>query len=139
MTANNNQDMTEPVKLGAGILFELRAQNVQLIDLRGVKNEADYFLIATCESEAQMQAILNEFIKEFKARKLHYVGVEYKEGVRWAIFDAGLDLMVHLFEEEKRNEISFERLYADGKIMNLDEQDFVGDAVKKSGDDNELI
>ena len=139
MTANNNQDMTETVKLGAGILFELRAQNVQLIDLRGVKNEADYFLIATCESEAQMQAILNELTKEFKARKLHFVGVEYKEGVRWAIFDAGLDLMVHLFEEEKRNEISFERLYADGKITDLDEQDFVGNAVKKSGDDNELV
>ncbi len=131
--------MTETVKLGAGILFELRAQNVQLIDLRGVKNEADYFLIATCESEAQMQAILNELTKEFKARKLHFIGVEYKEGVRWAIFDAGLDLMVHLFEEEKRNEISFERLYADGKITDLDEQDFVGNAVKKSGDDNELV
>ena len=139
MTATKNQDLSEAVKLGAEILFELRAQNVQLIDLRGIKNEADYFLIATCESEAQMQAILNELTKEFKARKLHLVGVEYKEGVRWAIFDAGLDLMVHLFEEEKRNEISFERLYADGKITDLDEQDFVGNAVKKSGDDNELV
>ena len=133
------QELPQSVQIGAGILFELRAQNVQLMDLRGVKDVTDYFLVATCESEAQMQAILNELTKEFKARKLHYVGVEYKEGVRWAIFDAGLDLMVHLFEEEKRNEISFERLYADGKIMNLDEQDFVGDAVKKSGDDNELI
>ena len=139
MTATKNQDLSETVKLGAEILFELRAQNVQLIDLRGVKNEADYFLIATCESEAQMQAILNELTKEFKARKLHFIGGEYKEGVRWAIFDAGLDLMVHLFEEEKRNDISFERLYADGKITNLDEQDFVRETVKKSGDDNELI
>ena len=69
----------------------------------------------------------------------HYVGVEYKEGVRWAIFDAGLDLMVHLFEEEKRNEISFDRLYADGKLMNLDEHDFIREDAKKSGDDNELI
>ena len=139
MTATKNQDLSEAVKLGAEILFELRAQNVQLIDLRGIKNEADYFLIATCESEAQMQAILNELTKEFKARKLHLVGVEYKEGVRWAIFDAGLDLMVHLFEEEKRSEISFERLYADGKIMDLNEQDFISENVKKSGDDNELI
>ena len=138
MTANNNQDMTETVKLGAGILFELRAQNVQLIDLRGVKNEADYFLIATCESEAQMQAILNELTKEFKARKLHFIGVEYKEGVRWAVFDAGLDLMVHLFEEEKRNEISLDRLYADGKIVELDENDFVKTTDKKA-DDNELV
>ena len=86
-----------------------------------------------------MQAILNELTKEFKARKLHFVGVEYKEGVRWAIFDAGLERLVHLFEEEKRSEISFERLYADGKISNLDEQDFVRENEKKSGDDNELI
>jgi ribosome-associated protein len=47
--------------------------------------------------------------------------------------------MVHLFEEEKRNEISFDRLYADGKLMNLDEHDFIREDAKKSGDDNELI
>ena len=139
MTATNNQDFSETVKLGAGILFELRAQNVQLIDLRGVKNEADYFLIATCESEAQMQAILNELRKEFKANKLTSVGVEYKEGVRWAVFDAGLDLMVHLFEEEKRNEISLDRLYADGKIVELDEADFVKKTSKKKSSEDELV
>ena len=133
------KDLPESVNIGASILFELRAQDVQLIDLRGIKDVTDFFLVATCESEAQMQAILNELTKEFKARKLHYVGVEYKEGVRWAIFDAGLDLMVHLFEEEKRNEISFDRLYADGKLMNLDEHDFIREDAKKSGDDNELI
>ena len=108
----NNQELPQSVQIGASILFELRAQNVQLIDLRGIKDVTDYFLVATCESEAQMQAILNELRKEFKANKLPSVGVEYKEGVRWAVFDAGLDLMVHLFEEEKRNEISLDRLYA---------------------------
>lgn len=133
------QNLPEAIQLGASILFELRAQNVQLIDLRGIKDVTDYFLVATCESEAQMQAILNEFHKEFKARKLPTIGVEYKEGVRWAIFDAGLDLMVHLFEEEKREEISLDRLYADGKIVELDENDFVKTTSKKSGDDNELV
>ena len=64
--------------------------------------------------------------------------MEYKEGVRWAVFDAGLDLMVHLFEEEKRGEISLDRLYADGKIVELDENDFVKTTDKKA-DDNELV
>ena len=63
----NKQDLPESVTIGASILFELRAQNVQLIDLRGIKDVTDFFLVATCESEAQMQAILNELRKEFKA------------------------------------------------------------------------
>ncbi len=133
------QDLPESVTIGASILFELRAQNVQLIDLRGIKDVTDFFLVATCESEAQMQAILNELRKEFKANKLPSVGVEYKEGVRWAVFDAGLDLMVHLFEEEKRNEISLDRLYADGKIVELDEADFVKKTSKKKSSEDELV
>ena len=132
-------DLPESVNIGASILFELRAQNVQLIDLRGIKDVTDFFLVATCESEAQMQAILNELRKEFKANKLPSVGVEYKEGVRWAVFDAGLDLMVHLFEEEKRNEISLDRLYADGKIETLDENDFVKKTTKKKSSEDELV
>ena len=133
------KDLPESVNIGASILFELRAQNVQLIDLRGIKDVTDFVLVATCESEAQMQAILNELRKEFKANKLPSVGVEYKEGVRWAVFDAGLDLMVHLFEEEKRNEISLDRLYADGKIENLDENDFVKKTSKKKSSEDELV
>lgn len=133
------QDLPKSVQIGAGILFELRAQNVQLIDLRGIKDVTDFFLVATCESEAQMQAILNELRKEFKAEKLPAVGVEYKEGVRWAVFDAGLDLMVHLFEEEKRAEISLDRLYADGKIETLDENDFVKKSSTKKSSEDELV
>ena len=133
------QELPQSVQIGASILFELRAQNVQLMDLRGIKDVTDYFLVATCESEAQMQAILNELRKEFKANKLTSVGVEYKEGVRWAVFDAGLDLMVHLFEEEKRNEISLDRLYADGKIETLDENDFVKKTTKKKSSEDELV
>lgn len=135
----NKQELPEAIQLGASILFELRAQNVQLIDLRGIKDVTDFFLIATCESEAQMQAILNEFRKEFKANKLTSVGVEYKEGVRWAVFDAGLDLMVHLFEEEKRAEISLDRLYSDGVVSTLDEKDFVKKSTTKKNEDNELV
>ena len=133
------KDLPESVNIGASILFELRAQDVQLIDLRGIKDVTDFFLVATCESEAQMQAILNELRKEFKAANIPSVGVEYKEGVRWAVFDAGLDLMVHLFEEEKRNEISLDRLYADGTVEILDENDFVKKTSKKKSSEDELV
>ncbi len=118
------QELPQSVRLAATILFQLRAEKVELMDLRGIKDAADFFLIATCESEAQMQAILNELTKEFKVQKINTLGVEYKSGVRWAVFDAGLDLMVHLFEETKREEVSFARLYSDAQAVELSEKDF---------------
>ena len=134
-------ELPEEVKLATQILFDLRAQNVQSIDLRGIKDVTDFFLVATCESEAQMQAILNELNKEFKANKFNRKGVEYKEGVRWAIFDAGLDLMVHLFEEEKREEISLDKLYSDGIVSVLEEKNFVKKTTtkKRKAEEDDLI
>ena len=139
MNEINKEELPEAVSLAASILFQLRAETVELMDLRGIKDVTDFFLVATCESEAQMQAILNELTKEFKTRKLSSLGVEYKSGVRWAIFDAGLDLMVHLFEETKREEISLERLYSDGVITMLNENDFVSSASSTMADSDELI
>lgn len=132
------KSLPESVKLAASILFDLRAENVELMDLRGIKDVTDYFLVASCESEAQMQAILNELQKEFKNAKLTRLGVEYKSGVRWAIFDGGLDLMVHLFEETKREEIDLNRLYSDGETTVLNEADFVRES-KKTVESDELI
>lgn len=128
-----------PVRASASVLFALRAANVELMDLRGVKDVTDYFLVATCESEAQMQAILAELEKEFKAAGLQSLGVEYRSGVRWAIFDAGLDLMVHLFEETKREEIQLSRLYADAKTEVLNAADFEGETKQGVADGAELV
>lgn len=128
------------VEIGASTLFQLRAENIQLLDLKHINNAADYFLMATCTSEAQMQAILNELRKEFKNQKIKTKGVEYKSGVQWAVFDVGFELMVHLFEESKRAEIELERLYNDSPIHNLVESDFVKtDEIKTKGSEDEFI
>ena len=131
---------TESVSNAAKILFELRAQKLQLIDLRGISETADFMIIATCESEAQMQAILTELSKTFKHQGLPQ-RTEYKPGInmRWAVFDAGFDLMVQLFEESKRKELAFDKLYSDAKVTDLDEKNFVKKATKKAKADDELI
>lgn len=137
--APKKEVLPECVQFSAEILFALRAQKVQLIDLRGVNDVADFFLVATCESEAQMQTILNELSKEYKARGLATNGFEYKEGVEWAVFDAGLDLMVHLFEQKKREEIGLDILYRDGHVTDLDEKDFVKETASAKADENAFI
>ena len=138
--APKKETYAEAVKTAAEILFQLRAQNLQLLDLRGISETSDYMIIATCESEAQMQAILDELSKEFKHQGMLH-RTEYKPGInmRWAAFDAGYDLMIQLFEETKREELAFDKLYSDAKITNLEEKNFVKTKAKKAKVEDELI
>ncbi len=131
---------TEAVQMAATTLFELRALNLELLDLQGISETSDFMILATCESEAQMQAILDALAKDFKARKMPY-RTEYKPGInmRWAVFDAGFDVMIQLFEESKREELAFDRLYGDAKIAKLEEKDFIRTKAKKVKIENELI
>lgn len=132
--------VSQVFSIAATTLFELRAENIQSIDLRGINDVADFFLVATCTSEAQMQAILNELSKEFKAQKIKMKGIEYKSGVQWAVFDVGFELMVHLFEEAKREEIQLAALYGHADIKELKEKDFVKKTTKtKAKIEDDLI
>ena len=131
---------TEAVEMAAKVLFEHRAQNLELLNLQGISETADFMILATCESEAQMQAILDALSKDFKSEKMPY-RTEYKPGInmRWAVFDAGFDLMIQLFEESKREELAFDKHYGDAVITKLEEKDFIRKTAKKAKAENELI
>ena len=138
--APKKEAFSNSVKTAAEILFQLRAQNLQLIDLRGVSDTSDFMIIATCESEAQMQTILDELSKEFKHQGLQH-RTEYKPGInmRWAVFDAGFDLIVQLFEEGKRDELALDKLYSDAPITELEEKNFIQKTTKKAKAKDDLI
>ena len=122
------KDYPASVNIGAQILFELRAENVELLDLRSLSSVVDWFLVGTCESSAQMQAILGELQKAYKSAGGEPASIEYKELTRWAVLDAG-DIMVHLFESSRREEISLDALWSKAKKVELNESDFVEQQV----------
>jgi ribosome-associated protein len=111
------------VKIGAQILFELNAENVELLDMRKLSSVVDWYLVGTCESSAQMQAILDELQKAYKAAGGEPASIEYKELTRWAVLDAG-DIMVHLFEETRRAEIALDSLWSSANKIELNSSDF---------------
>jgi len=119
------KDFPASVNIGAAVLFELRAENVQLLSLLGMQGTVvDWFLVGTCDSSAQMQAILGELQKAYKVAGGEPASIEYKEQSRWAVLDAG-DIMVHLFEETRREEISLDALWSKAEKYDLNASDFI--------------
>ena len=109
----NTEDFTRFVR---EVLDEKRAADVVWLDLRGVTDIADEFLIATITSQRQGAAVVDACEKERKARGLRCLGIEGKSNSSWIVLDYG-DLVVHLFTPEARLYYSLEHVWADAERL----------------------
>ena len=109
------------VKRMAVILDDLKAQNVIAIDLRGITDFTDFFLIATMASTPQMRAVAREISTMLKGEGLRpFVDVE-DESPRWTILDYG-DVVIHLFDAETRLHYDLESLWGDAEEFAWEEK-----------------
>jgi ribosome-associated protein len=96
------------------ILDEKRAEDIVRLDVRGVTDVADQFVIATILNARQGGAIVEACEKEAKRLKIPRLGVEGGATSSWILLDYG-SLVVHLFLPEQRAYYSLEHLWADAK------------------------
>jgi ribosome-associated protein len=96
------------------ILDEKRAEDIVRLDVRGVTDVADEFVIATILNARQGGAIVEACEKEAKRRRVPRLGVEGASASSWILLDYG-SLVVHLFLPEQRAYYALEHLWADAK------------------------
>lgn len=96
------------------ILDEKRAEDVVWLDVHGVTDVADEFLIATVLNARQGGAILDACEKEAKRFRVKRLGVEGGATSSWILLDYG-SLVVHLFLPEQRSYYALEHIWADAK------------------------
>lgn len=97
--------------LCAGYALEKKALNVRVLNVRGLSSLTDYLVLASGQSDRQVQAIA-ESVRV--GLKLHHdlppMAVEgVKEG-RWVLLDYG-DVMVHVFHEPVRDYYDLDGLW----------------------------
>ena len=107
----------ERARLAANIAEENRGRDIVILDLRDVTANFDFFVIVSGASRRQLHAISEEidnvFEKQLGDRRLGISG--YQES-RWIVLDYG-DIVVHLFEPEKRSFYALEELWGMGKAV----------------------
>ncbi len=90
----------------------LSARELVALDLRGLNDATDWFVIASGTSDAHVRGIANAVL-----RKLEEAGVRphHVEGLltgRWVLLDL-VDVVVHVFHPEARAFYQLERLWND--------------------------
>jgi len=92
--------------------LDKKAEDVLVLDLRGLTSYADYFVVMTADSERQAGAIADHVDERLKAEGATKVGVEGYESGRWILVDYG-DVVAHVLSREARAFYDLEGLWAD--------------------------
>ena len=92
--------------------LDKKAEDVLVLDVRGLTSYADYFVLMTADSDRQAGAIADAVDEKLKASGASKVGVEGYESGRWILVDYG-DVVAHVFSREARGFYDLEGLWAD--------------------------
>jgi ribosome-associated protein len=92
--------------------LEKKAEEVAVLDLRGVSGYTDFLVICSGQSDRQLEAIAQSVDKELSAQGHRLIGSEGQRGGRWVLLDFG-DVVVHVFHNDERAHYDLEGLWAD--------------------------
>ncbi len=100
---------------------DTKAKDIVILDLQDIEHAiTNYFVICHGSSKPQLEAIADSIIektvRKFKAKPWHKEGFENAE---WILLDY-VDVVVHIFREDKRNFYQLEKLWADAVITHHD-------------------
>ncbi len=93
---------------------EKKAQDIRILDLQEISSVADYFVIATGNSNVQVKAI-SDFLDDEVGKPIRREG--YKDA-NWVLMDYG-SIVVHIFQEDMRRFYDLERLWGNAKEVEL--------------------
>ncbi|AXJ07119.1 ribosome silencing factor [Pseudomonas fluorescens] len=111
--ANTNEPLKgdELVKVAVAALEDVKAQDIQIIDVRDKQSITDYMIIATGTSNRQINAMLDKVREEVKKNGARPLGEEGKGDSDWVLLDLDL-VIVHMMTASARQFYDLERLWA---------------------------
>ena len=101
-------------------LSDKKGEDIKIIDITGVSVLADYFIIASGNSESQIIALVDNVEEELHKAGYHLKRREGRSGASWILLDFG-DIIVHVFDKENRLFYDLERIWKDGKDIAPDQ------------------
>ena len=97
----------------ATVALDHKAHDVVILDMRGLIDYADVFVLCTATNRRQVQAIA-ESVRQYSKKELKTLpnSVEGADAARWVLVDFG-DVVVHVFDEPHRGFYDLDGLWID--------------------------
>ncbi len=110
----------EMAKLAVAALEDKKAEDIRVIDISEISVLGDYFIIAGGSNRSQLQAMCDNVEEKLGRAGAPVKAIEGYENANWILADYG-DIIVHIFDKENRLLYDLERIWRDGKQIDVAE------------------
>jgi ribosome-associated protein len=108
----------------AGAAIDKKALGIEILDVTGKVDYADFLLVMTGRSDRHVHAIATGIEEEMRRRKVLPLSMEGLTSATWVLIDFG-DVVVHVFQEEARALYDIEGLWIDAGRVPVPDADKV--------------
>ena len=121
MKSATKKEKALPVDLKRAIelAVDRKGQEMMLLDLRGLSNSTDYFLLVNGTSDTHVRAIADHIIDELRKEGMKPDHIEGLRTGRWVLMDF-IDFVVHVFHPTAREFYQLERLWGDAPAIPIE-------------------
>lgn len=107
---------TQQAILAAQAAESKKAVNTTVLETSDIFSLADYFIITSGESTAQIRAIADAICDVFEAHGLSPLGEERDSTGRWYLLDYG-DVVIHIMQPKDRELYSLENFWSHANVV----------------------
>ena len=92
-----------------------RAEEIVVLNMKGISLVADYFIICHGNSDKQVQAIAKEMKDKVLELGSDVKRIQGYDEAKWILVDLG-DVIAHIFHRDERGYYNLERLWGDAPV-----------------------
>jgi ribosome-associated protein len=111
----NNQELLNIVYKAAD---DKIAEDIVVLNMKGISFITDYFMICHGNSDKQVQAIAREIKEKVEEKGYTIKRMEGFDEARWILVDLG-DVVAHIFHKDERSYYNLERLWGDAPFEDV--------------------
>lgn len=100
------------------IIVDKKGDDIKVIDITKVSSIADYFIMASANNINQIQAISDEIDFILGKEDILPKAIEGNKNATWMLLDYN-DIVVHIFLREDRAFYDLDRIWRDGKEIEM--------------------
>ena len=94
------------------VLYDNKAKEIKVIDLKNKTSIADFMIIASGNSSRHIQSLAEMVLDQFKKDGIANTYIEGKNSQEWKLID-GIDIIVHIFHPDKRKFYDLEKMWSE--------------------------
>ncbi len=95
-------------------LFDSKAEDITLLDVKEVSSFADEIIIATANSNRHVISVSEKLVEALKENKINIIGVEGEPDSGWILVDCG-DVVINVMRREQREFYDLESLWGENE------------------------